>query len=271
MPEFIAPDAGIIGLPEGLKEEGKRVDFKPDDFALLIETKGYRLAWSRTAQCPCVGINDQTDQSDPNCSLCEGAGWLRFQPIGAVTNSFIVGELDALQTKIVGTDSAVIRAIMTAFVTTPTPWDKVGPRLQGTVNVTTRAENKIGYYDRLVNLDSTIVYSELFKASGTSLDTTRYLVREINLLRSATQVYAEGTNFNIVAGDIQWVAGHEPEEDTQLVAHYLCHPTWRIIEHPHAIRLSPVKFKTAKPTTPQGDPKNLPNQGVAQYEWLPLP
>ena len=70
MPTLTMPQAGVTGLPEGTKEEGQRVDFRPDQFDLTIETKGYRIAWSRAAQCPCKPINAQTEQPDPNCAIC---------------------------------------------------------------------------------------------------------------------------------------------------------------------------------------------------------
>ena len=104
----LTPKAGAIGLLEGQKEAGKRVDFKPDDYVLLVETKGYRLAWSRAAFCPCKPINLQTDQSDPTCTLCEGSGWLRFRPEEAVINSAVIGELDELQQSIVDDNAAVV-------------------------------------------------------------------------------------------------------------------------------------------------------------------
>jgi len=267
MPTFPA-QAGAIGIPAGLKEEGKRVDFKPDDYALLIETKGYRISWERSAQCPCTGNNDQTDQADPNCSLCSGKGWIQFKPVGAVVNDLIIGELTTLQTKVIGTNGAVVRGVMSGIVNTMKPWDKVQARLEGTLQVSVRSENKLGYWDKLTNLDAVVVYSQLLDSSGTLTDTLRYLADGINLLRSDTTTYVEGTDFNLVDGDIVWVSGQEPAADSRLVCHYLTHPTWRVIEHPHAMRVTPVKFKTAKPTTPQGDPRDLPVQAVVKYEWL---
>jgi hypothetical protein len=260
--------AGRIGIPEGLKEAGKRVDIKPDDFALLIETKGYRTAWKRAAQCPCVPNNEQTDQAEPNCTLCNGQGWILFQPMGAITDEEIIGTLTDTQRAVLQ-DSAAIRAVMANFNNANQPWDQITARVEGTAMITVRAENVLGYYDRITNLDATIVFSQILESiAGETLE-TRYPVVGVNLLRSEDQIFEVDSHFTLEAGVITWREGQEPGAGVRMVAHYLCHPVWRIIEHPHALRLTPVKYKTATPTTPQGDPTPLPVQGLAQYEWLP--
>lgn len=260
-------DAGITGLVPNTKEQGKRVDFKPDEFANLIEGKGYRVSWERAAQCPCTPVNPQTDQADPTCALCDGTGWITFKPAGAVTNQDIIGSLTPLQLALVGNVGACIRAIITNIANTYEPHDYVAARMTGTHMVTTRPENKLGYYDRITNLDSVSVYSQILETPEGATLPTKYLAHDVNLLRSQDTVYVKDTDFTLDAGVITWVPGLEPAAETRVVCNYLVHPTWRIMEHPHAIRLSPVKFKTATPLTPRGDPRSLPVQGMAQLEW----
>lgn len=267
----LTPKAGAIGLLEGQKEAGKRVDFKPDDFTLAVETKGYRLAWSRASFCPCKPINEQTEQPDPNCPICEGSGWIRFKPEGAVTNIATIGELDALQQAIVNDNAAVIRGIMSGITNNRVPYDQVLPRLEGVMNVTVRHENKLGYHDRLVNLDSTIIYSQVLDYDGTALTALRYPVRYINLIRSTTKTYLQVSDenptgdFKLVEGKIQWQSGKAPAADERLAVHYLTHPTWRVVEHPHAMRTTPVKYKTKSNV---GDPEPLPVQGICKLEFM---
>lgn len=259
-------DPGVLGFPPGVKE--RRLDFRPEEFLLAIETKGYRVAWSQASLCPCAGINDQTDQPNPTCALCNGSGWILFRPAGAVTDEKITGELDSLQTAIVGNDSAIIRAVMTSLVAKDVPYDQANRRMEGSANVTVRPENKLAYFDRLVNLDTTIAYAQRVKADGSLTTSLRYLIRQVNYLRSETTIFVEGTHFSISAtGAITWVAGQQPTSGTILAAHYLCHPTWRISEHPHAARMTSRKFKTQSSV---GNPIPLPVQGVARYEWLLL-
>jgi hypothetical protein len=61
----------ITGLPSGVKERGQRVDFRAEQFDLVIQTKGQRMWWSRAAVCPCRN-NPQTDQPDVVCGLRKG-------------------------------------------------------------------------------------------------------------------------------------------------------------------------------------------------------
>jgi len=264
----LSKDAGVLGIPPGEKETGgRRIDFRHKEFDVAVEAKGARVAWSRAALCPCVSVNAQTNQADPNCPLCKGTSWLRFRPAGAVTDELKTGTLDALQRVIVDDAAAVIRALMTAFATQYVPFDRATPREQGTVNVTTRAPNKLGYFDRLVNLDSVIAYTELADAAGPAV-TTKYWVRDVNLLRSINQVYQFGYDFSIVAGVITWVAGKAPAKGTRLAVHYLTHPVYRVMEHPHSLRYTVIKRKVKKPVTPRGDETELPVQGVAKLEFL---
>lgn len=267
----LRPKAGALGLLEGQKESGKRVDFKPDEYVLMIETKGYRLAWSRAAFCPCKPINDQTEQPDPNCTLCEGSGWVMFEPEAAVINTSVRGELDDLQQSIVDNNAAVIRGVMTGITGTRVPYDQVLPRLEGVMNVTARHENKLGYHDRLVNLDSTVIYSQVYVYKGEAETELRYPVRYINLIQSVSQIFLEVSDqnptgdFRLVTGKIVWEAGKAPPTDERLAVHYLTHPHWRVVEHPHNIRNTPVKYKT---TSTVGDAESLPVQAVCKLEFM---
>ena len=60
-----------------------------------------------------------------------------------------------------------------------------------------------------------------------------------------------------------------PLKDDRLAIHYLCHPTWLIVEHPHSLRTTPITSKIPKPLTPAGNPTALPIQALVKYEFLP--
>ncbi len=275
-------ESGAIGLPAGTKESGTRVDFNPNDFDIAIETKSYRVAWSRAAWCPCIPVNDQTKQSDPNCTLCQGSGWFYFSPSKATTDETKVGKLDNVQTRIVSDKAAVIYALMTGISTQYNPYDPLGSRITGMVNVSVRRENKVGYYDKITNLDSVIVYSELLTAGvPTSPLKTRYPIVQVNLLRSFTAEFqgvetptASSGDFSLDSnGFIVWnqlnPSANIPTEGEVVVIHYLCHPQWLIIDYPHSLRTTPLKFKRNKPRAPAGDAIELPIQAKAQLEFLP--
>ena len=266
--------SGVQGLPAGVKEIGQRVDFKPNVFVLAVETKGYRIAWSRGALCPCAPVNDQTQQPDPNCTICRGSGFFYFAPALATVDELKVGTLTSIQKRIVNDEAAVIRSIMTGIGTQWQQYDPIGSRMEGTMNATVRHENQLGYHDRITNLDSIIVYQEILDAldpNATLILKPRYPIVTVNLLRSETTVFTSPTDFTIDAnGDIAWVSvGQAPAKGTRLVLHYLCHPTWLVVEWPHSVRLTPVKQKKPKPLTPLGDPIPLPIQAIIKYEFLP--
>lgn len=267
-PVITLADVPTIGVPTGVKEAGKRVDFKPTEFDLMIETKGYLLAWSRASICPCAPIDTTTEQNDPNCTLCKGKGWYYF---GTYDNQDIdaIGTFTDVQKRIITDNNALlIRGIITGVQNTYTPYDKIGNWANGSMNVTVRQENRLGYYDRLVALDTHIVFSEIVFADGSLELSTRYYPITVNHLRTSATIYKIGTDFAIINGVITWYSGHEPTVGTRLSVHYLCHPTWLIMDHPHNIRTTLVKYKSSNTTTVAGSPVNLPIQATARYEFL---
>lgn len=261
--------APILNIPVGVKQTGQRVDFKPEQFELIIETKGYLLAWTRAGICPCISPSDGTQQPDPNCSICDGQGLTYF---GTSTPQDLTDyTFTDLQQSIIDDQNAmIIRGVITNITNTQDRIDQISNWVEGDANLTVRADNKLGYLDRVVGLDCKIAYTERLEADGTSTLSTRYPVIEMNQLRSYSSVYVLDTDFEIaIDGSITWLTG-PPEVDTVLSAHYLCHPTWIIINHPHAARVSSRLYKTPTPTTPTGDPIDLPVQAVIRYEFLPF-
>lgn len=268
-PTLTMPPAPVLGLPAGEKEAGQRVDYKEKKFDTVIETKGYLLAWTRACVCPCAPVATQTQQPDPNCTLCAGGGWVYFG--GNVTQDFDVEEwdLDVIQTKIIAdSGAAVIRGVLSGIGSKQQPYDKLGNWVEGSLQCTVRHENKLAYYDKLVCLDSEIAYSEILIADGTTVTDARYLITGINYLRSESTVYVADTHYQInTLGQIEWLSSNEPAVNARLATHYMCHPTFLVVEHPHVIRSTLKKFKTPKPQTPLGDPTGLPIQAVIRLDF----
>jgi hypothetical protein len=269
-PIITMPTVPQLGIPTGMKEAGQRVDFRPDQFDLMIETKGYLLAWIRACVCPCTPVVSQTEQPDPNCDLCHGQGWFYFG--GNTTQDFSDWELTDLQKNIIADNNAmVIRGIITGISASQDPVDKLGNWVSGTMMLTVRHQNKLGYYDKIIALDSEIAYSEVIEADGTNYLSARYLMTGINQLRSESTIYTADADYRLLgSGRIEWLIT-APTSGTRLAIHYLCNPTWLVIEHPHIIRTTSRKFKTTAPKTPQGDPRSLPIQALMRYDFLPEP
>lgn len=258
----------VSGLPDNVKQT-QRVDFKVDAYALLIETKGYLLAWERASICPCQPIVSQTEQPDPNCALCKGAGWLYFG-VDSAPDYTAIGEMDEVQKKIIEANNAmVIRGVITSLQNEYNPWDRLGNWMSGSMMLTTRHENKIGYYDRLTILESEIVYAETLLATGASTLKGRYLITGMNYLRSFSRVYKADTDFVIDRGEVAFLPGSVPAAGTKLAMHYLCHPTVLVVEHPHIIRQTSILKKSKAPKTPIGDPRGMPIQAMVRYDFIP--
>lgn len=273
-------DSGVIGDPPGTKEAGNRVDFIPVDFERAIADKGYRVAWSRAVLCPCVPLNDQTQQPDPNCALCKGSGWHYFAPSKATLNKLIVGELDGVQTRLAQDNAAIIEGLMMGIAKTDVPYDMAGRRVTGTSNLTVRPENKLGYHDRIVNLDALIVFSQILDVVNlTDPLETRYPIHQVNLLvrivDDVATTFTGPADFTLGtgadAGKIIWkgTSPNLPLAGDRLAIHYLCHPTWLVVEYPHASRMTPVALKVTKRPAPAGEYIDMPIQTVVKYEFLP--
>lgn len=274
-PMITMPDVPELGLPAGEKDAGQRVDFKPDKFDLLIENKGYLLAWTRACACPCTPVSTKSDQPDPNCTLCGGKGWFYFG--GNQVQDLSGYNFDAIQKKIIEDSGAMlIRGILTNAAAQYDAQDRLGNWQSGTMSLTVRHQNKLGLYDRLVVLWPEIVFSEVVEADGTTALPARYLVTGVNKVQGYSEGsavdYAAGTHYERNAeGGLTWYSGQEPADGDRVALHYTCHPTFLVVEHPHVIRSTLKKFKTSPAglTTPLGDANPLPIQAVVKYDFLP--
>lgn len=268
-----SPSAGPkITLGEVLTEKAasQRADFIPDKFDNLVEWHGLRLAWSRATQCPCVPTNGQTEQADPSCGLCQGAGFLYFND-PAIQDPALVGDLTPVQQKLCRPGQAcVIRGLMMGMGTTETQFEKLGRLVEGGASVTVRWQNRLGKLDRLVNLDSYIIHTEKVELINPLAPLRlRYLVDGgVNLLASATQRYVPDEDFTVVDGDVVFIEGRAPEVGTWLTAHYNYHPQYLVIQQPHASRLTYTPNVKRSVNTPQGGVTQFPLQAILQLDWL---
>jgi hypothetical protein len=161
----------------------------------------------------------------------------------------------------------VIRGTITGIQNTPDHLNDISNWVDGDMMLTVRSENKLGYYDRITALDSQIVYAENQVADGTATLTPRYLSTGINEIRSTVKTYVPDTDYELSAtGKVTWL-NTPPVEDTKLSLHYLCHPTWIVVDHPHVARTTSVLFKTPTPATPTGEAAFLPVQAHVRYDF----
>lgn len=274
----LVPSSPEIGVPEGTKARGSRVDFRDTQFDLLVETKGLRVAWSQAAACPCVGINRQTDQPDPNCTVgCGGTGFVYFRPPNyAVSGVPAVGQLTGVQRHLIDRPSSpavVIRVVSIGMERRDTPYDRIGQWGQGTVNVTVRKNHVLGHYDRLTYLDSVLAYAQTVIVPDPSQPfRLRYPALRVNFMRTVEARYVEGDDFTLdEEGRVCFASDRAPAGANVLLSvHYVHHPQFLVMSYLNAVRDSIVVAKRAssRTRTPQGDVQKLPTRVMAQLEFL---
>jgi hypothetical protein len=261
----------MTGLPPGTKTSGgRRVDFRVNDFDHLVAVKGLRYFWSRSALCPCQG-NAQTTQVDPTCTLCNGKKWLPFLPDPTLTDQ----GTDAYGNPIVLNDAETaveIRALITGITKDPADFERFGRWIYGTAKATVQSQNRIGQRDRLKARDATLSWSQLIKCDGgseiivTGMRSAVGLhtpIAILNLLRSTTTIYKEGTDLTITDdGTILWT-GTPPTAGTWLTLQAEFYPTWVIMDHPYAARDTYVKQKS-----PTDAFKHLPLNATVKLDFL---
>lgn len=270
----VGKEWGITGLPPGNVKGGGFPKVDKNKSVAQIEQLGVRWAWSRAAFCPCMPANSQTDQPDPNCVKCGGRGFFYFGP-NDYSPGDDVGELSQLQKAILADDgAAVIRGLFTRSTQQQNPYDMIGNWVRGSMFVTVRPENRIGYYDRLVHLDSSVVYYETVEMPATGLELPlRYRAICVNTIQTVDDRFEQDVDFVVETGKVVWNPLSAPTAATRLAVHYEMHPTWLIVEHPHVTRQSPGNQKLLcdpedRKKFPRGVPQRLPIQAMVQLEFL---
>jgi len=263
------------GLPPGIKPR-PRSDFRPEEFDKGIYEKGYRLWWSRAAICPCQN-NEQTEQADVNCPLCNGGQYLYFLPDPALQQG---GTKDAFGNDVElndAGDAVMIQAIMTSFTKDVQVFERFGEWVFGTSRATTQPENRLGYRDRLVAVDSLMPWAQVIEYDGSaeivvtggySKRGLRYPFVEVNYFRSVETVFREGLDFERTDdGTLQWLGSAAPEADTRLTIHGAVRPTWICMDHMHTYRDTLVERNAPGPTRAD-QYKRLPLQMVVKLDFL---
>jgi len=265
----------LTGLPAGTKSGGgRRADARPDDWDYLIGTKAGRFWWRRAMMCPCQGSAD-TDQANPVCPLCRGTGYLYFPPVPLASDGDpdIAGHAMEMND---GGDGISVQAWISNVTYDTQIFERFGKWIFGTALLTTSRHNRLGYRDMLEARDQLVVFSQLIRASGnaeiviTGHRSQKGLwtrVHSVNVLRTLTTMYQEGTDFAVTdTGTIKWVIT-PPASGTLLSLHANFHPRWVVLDFPFAARDTLVSKKTTRTGVEEQFTK-LPVRATVKLDFL---
>jgi hypothetical protein len=107
--------------------------FKPNDFDRLVYDKGYEVVHENAIKCPCASTSNSSPLT--TCQNCSGSGWVFFNS----NKTRMVLQSMSLRTKY-------------------NDWSKEN---LGTITVTSRSIDPLGYMDRLTILSSEAIYTQI--------------------------------------------------------------------------------------------------------------
>lgn len=215
-----------------------RVDFYANEFDRAIYQKGANALWEKASLCSC--LDKSTRQPDFTCLACRGKGYLYFDPqkIRAVVSS-ISGDKNQ---------------------------SPIGILDVGTTLMTTASGDHVGFRDRLTFVDFETPYSQVleYDSSGTKL---KYACVE---LVAAHVVGKRVPDDKITLSDDKRILTIDESfgltDGEQFSVLYRIQPTYIVIDIPHELRGSFVKFGN-----PDEEWKVLPRQFMIKREdLLPL-
>ena len=232
------------------------VSLKGAAFDQLIKNRGIRFLHRRAAPCP--NINNVEDGGhNPLCPICDSNGLLYY----AETEIWGLFYSNSLEKNF---EQQGMWEIGTAVVTLPTEYSD-------------GSQAEFNTYDQLVIPDFTVRVWELIEYEPTSnrQQQMRYPIVNTDYVGGAVNdiliEFVEGTDFNIVGGNIEWVAGKQPVYDSStgrgdvIVVNYFCNPVYNVLQQMRELRISQEMEDGAKIS------KRLPQQVLVRRDFLSNP
>jgi hypothetical protein len=195
-----------------------RVDFHQTKFTQFIEEKGYRLRRENALHCPCnIASKSTTDATDLNCPLCKNKKYI-YSPGGQM-------------------------AAILSNMTQENSLEQSGQWLAGMYKITTKPQDQLGLYDRLIFLDDSVSFTEaLSRTPNTQTDQLRFPAISFDLpIEDIDGVtYVLGTDFSIDGnGNIVWgLSSKQPSNNTAFGVRYQTLRRILVIDFPHVSRAS---------------------------------
>jgi hypothetical protein len=223
--------ASTVGKP--------RVDFNLSDFDAAIQTKGYDVIIEKAFKCACNTRSNTSALTD--CQNCGGVQYVFVNPT---------------QT----------RVIMHSMNNNTEHKDWTEAKI-GTVSVTTREVDKLGFMDKITVLDGSTAYQERLYPStvdGTTYSYSLYPVVEVEAMflfvNSATQLtkLEVNTDYTISNNVVTFV--NASLDGSTVTIRYRHRPVYYVIDIPRDTMNSPIRSKT----TGKNEDITFPIHGIAR-------
>jgi len=227
------------------------VSIRGESWDQLAENRGIRFTHRIAAPCP--NMKSLVDNNhNPVCPFCDGSQILYVQDkeiFGTFTNNTLEKMFEVQGVWEIGT----------AVITFPTEYADGD---QADFNV----------FDKLVCPDFQIRLSDLKEYDNTASTGVKYPIINVfdltSVVNGAVKKYIQGTDFNIVSGDIVWVGGLEPSYDSVqeigevLSITYSANPVYNVLQTMHEIRATQQMVDGVKVA------KRLPQQVLVKRDYL---
>lgn len=222
-----------------------------ESFDQLLNNRGIRFIHRIAAPCPNMGVLNDNNH-DPECPFCDQSQilYVEEKEIWGVLSSNTLEKLYEIQG---------VWEVGTAVITFPTEYND---GVQADFNV----------FDQLVCPDFQVRLSDLKEYDNLPTMGTKYPIHHVvnitSVVNNALKTYTEGTDFNIVAGRIEWIAGQEPsyndiEETGEVLSiTYVANPVYNVLQTLHELRVT-QEFVDGQKTA-----KRLPMQVLVKRDFL---
>lgn len=259
----------VFGRLAPSRDASQRVEFIEELFEDRIADHGMRLAWSRSAFCPCRPLDPSLEQPAADCKLCDATGYIYYGPPNPQDLS--AENLTGVQRRMLErTRGFVIRGLMTSFGKVATDYDRAGVWERGNATLTVLADNKLYFRDRLVCLDTETLYREVVQmpAPPERRLPLRYLVQGgVLLCQGTAKTYVPGIDFTVRDGDVVWL-GKRPDAGERLSMAYNTFATYQVSSMAHVVRQQNDRLGLPQ-VSPEGSIGRLPLMAQVSLTFIP--
>lgn len=222
-----------------------------DAFDQLLQNRGIRFIHKIMTPCPNINVLDDNNH-DPECPFCDQSQilYVEEKEIWGVLSNNTLEKLYEVQG---------VWEVGTAVITFPTYYPD---GVQADFNT----------FDQLECPDFQVRLSDLRQYDGTGVTKCKYpIVRAVNVTaisNGAIKNYVDGTDYTIVDGNLEWIAGKEPSynqiEDIGEVLSitFVANPVYNVLQTLHELRVTQELVNGVKTAI------RLPQQVLVKRDFL---